>query len=391
MTETSDMNNRGLSVPLRVAACVLSAIGALVFNAFPLFLGALAEQFDLGDEQMGLLGSSYLGGFALVSFCALWWLGRLRVRYLAMIAYGVILSSLLAFLLVSSQHLSYAMACLGGGCVVLFIIGLELLAHDRDPDRAFGLKLCAEMLLAGVVMYVMTGYVLSQFGYRGFVFGCLILFAATAVFIWPLPNKRLVASTATNGGESGAAVWMAALALFLRFAVFSALWGFMERIGQVMAGESEALGAILSLSILAGLLGALLGAAVGSRFGHTKPLMLCFALLLLCLLAMQLWTGLGLFVTVACLINALLQLCVIYQMGLVVACDSSGKFTVFIAFILAAGGAVGPGVAGSLIEASGFSALYGLLAAVTLISAALTLLASGHKKKRYTAAADCLN
>lgn len=61
---------RGFPKSLILSACLLSAIGALVFNAFPVFLSILAENYQLTDEKMGLLGSTYLDGFAWLSFSA---------------------------------------------------------------------------------------------------------------------------------------------------------------------------------------------------------------------------------------------------------------------------------------------------------------------------------
>jgi len=73
-----------------VAACMISGVGALVFNAFPLFLSVTANQFGLNDTQLGLLGTTYLGGFAVVALFAPIWMPRIEWRSIAVVA-GVLI------------------------------------------------------------------------------------------------------------------------------------------------------------------------------------------------------------------------------------------------------------------------------------------------------------
>jgi hypothetical protein len=52
-------------------------------------------------------------------------------------------------------------------------------------------------------------------------------------------------------------------------------------------------------------------------------------------------------------------------MGLVTDLDTSGRYTVIIAFVLCLGGAAGPGVLGAAIQNSGFRSAYWLAIAGT--------------------------
>lgn len=239
------------------------------------------------------------------------------------------------------------------------------------------------MLLAGVLMFLMTSFVLSAFGYYGFVIGVLLVYGLTALAVAGLPSEVISiepeeARVPDSTGNGSA--WIAALALFIQFGVFSALWGFMERIGNEMGVSDSAVGNILSLSVIVAIAGAMIGAGVGNRFGQVKPLLVAFALTLISVFCLRYGSGTLLFLVTSCAINVLLQVCVIYQMGLVVVKDNSGKLTVMIAFILAAGGAVGPGVAGTIIEFSGYSTMYFVLGAAIVLSAILTVFAGSNLK-----------
>lgn len=360
------------------AACILSAAGALVFNAFPLFLTALAEQFALNDEQLGILGSAYLSGFALVALFSVIWMSRVSWRRTGWLAYAMIAAGVVGFSLAESvSHLITAMIILGIGSGVIFTIALGIMAASKDPDRAYGFKLSTEMLLAAVLMFGMTTLVINKFGYTGFIIAIAAIYMLTSLSIYWLPASNFLAveeqqTTLSTMTHNTLPVWMAVVALFIQFAAFSGLWGFMGRIGEVNGLNEEDIGALLSLSVLAGLAGAILGAWLGNRVGQLKPMLMIFSLTIAtCLLLINnqsIWS----FAVATCLINALLQLAVIYQMGLVTALDSSGKFTVMLAFILASGGAVGPILMGMLIENHSLDHAYLAAIIATLCSILLT-------------------
>lgn len=360
------------------AACILSAAGALVFNAFPLFLTALAEQFALNDEQLGILGSAYLSGFALVALFSVIWMSRVSWRRTGWLAYAMIAAGVVGFSLAESvSHLITAMIILGIGSGVIFTIALGIMAASKDPDRAYGFKLSTEMLLAAVLMFGMTTLVINKFGYTGFIIAIAAIYILTSLSIYWLPTSNFLAveeqqTTHSTMTHNTLPVWMAVVALFIQFAAFSGLWGFMGRIGEANGLNEEDIGALLSLSVLAGLAGAMLGAWLGNRAGQLKPMLVIFSLTIATCLLLMNNQGIWSFAVATCLINALLQLAVIYQMGLVTALDSSGKFTVMLAFILASGGAVGPILMGMLIENHSLDQAYLAAIIATLCSILLT-------------------
>lgn len=369
------------------AACILSAAGALVFNAFPLFLGNIAGEFGFNDEQLGLLGSAYLGGFALIALFAPLWMSRLPWRISGSAAYGLILLACIALKLAPAEKIHIAMVILGVGSGTIFTIALGVLSAARDPDRAYGWKLVAEMTTAGVLMWLMTSIVVDTFGYQGFIIGTVALYGISAFSIFTLPDNFLAQAGSHQGKQITESsfnipAFLATVALFFQFGTFSGLWGFMERIGESNGVNSDAIGSILSLSLLTGLGGAFICVVIGQRFGHRRPILIALVLTLACILLLYLIPGNLAFAIAACAINALLQFLVATQMALVTVKDNSGRYTVMMAFILAAGGAIGPGVLGSVIETLGLVFGYIWATGFTLTAMALTLAATRGEREQ---------
>ena len=336
------------------AACILSAAGALVFNAFPLFLSTIADHWKLSDEQLGLLGTSFLSGFAITSLAANYWMVRFKWKITGFLSYLLIGVGIVGFSKISNNFIVFgSMALFGVGSGTIFTIAIGVLSRAINVDRAYGLKTSAEMLVASILLYVMTSIVIARFGFQGFVYGSLIIYCASAVSVLLLPSnfmKREKVSTDNEKGKltrgNNPAGWLSAIALFIQIAAFAGLWGFMERIGVNNGLSPNTIGKILSLSVVFGLGGALLASVLGNRYGQAKPLSIALIITFFTVLLLAGTKGAITFAIAACAINALLQICVIYLMALVTIADQTGNFTLMIAFILSSSGAVGPGCCG---------------------------------------------
>ncbi len=363
-----------------LAACITSAVGSLVFNAFPLFLSATADQYGLNLEQIGWLASIYLIGFAAITLVAPVWMNLSEWRLSGMVSSVLMVGAVVSWGFTDNVTLVYAAYCvLGAGAGMVFTIGLTILARARDPESAFGVKLMWEMGLAGLVMFLMTKWIITAYGFTGFVIGTAIAYVACMAFVKNLPDnflkreRGLDEERAVNERINPLPAWVAIVALFIQFAAFSALWGFMEAIGDANGLSNETIGTILTFSIVAGFAGASLAAWLGNRYGHIWPLNagLVFAAVAVVLLAFE--TGAAVYVFSACVINGMLQYTIAYQMGLVAHNDFSGRIGVMIPFILASSASVGPPIAGTIAEAQGFTLVYWGFVAVTAVTILLSV------------------
>ena len=76
------------------AACTVSAAGGLLFNVMPALLAAAAARFSLGDAAVGMVGSSFLAGFAVTAATSNQWIGRFDWRALVGVGTAVSVAGL---------------------------------------------------------------------------------------------------------------------------------------------------------------------------------------------------------------------------------------------------------------------------------------------------------
>lgn len=361
------------------AACFLSAAGALVFNAFPQVLTAIAIRFQLGEAQVGSLISAYMGAFALLALFAPLWMKILPYKPTAIVAYIALGIGVMVLQQGSQDLVTTGMFIMGLGASVLFTIGVGVISAARDPDRSFGFKLIAEMMLGALLIFVVAGLVAKQFGYSGFIYGFLFLYALTMPAIFLLPNKVNTAENELlNKDEMSHFNWQAlfsAFALFLFFGAYTAVWGFAGHIGIEQGLSESQISTVLTFALLTGLAGALFCAWLGQRIGHLKPLVLGMAFMFLCFIGLIYSVGVLFFSVAVCLINGLLQFVVAYQMGLLAMVDHSGRYTSLIAFILASSAALCGELMGYFIESQGVVNAILIAALVVIVSMVFTVVA----------------
>jgi len=365
------------------SACLLSSAGALVFNAFPQVLTAIAIRFQLGESQVGSLISAYMGAFALLALFAPLWMKALPWKPTAIVAYIVLGIGVVVLQQGDIDHVGTGMFIMGLGASVLFTISVGVISAARDPDRGFGLKLTAEMLLGAVLIFIVAKLVAEQFGYSGFIYGLMILYALTVPAILWLPNEAGLAENELLDQSSNkvtTAIFnrqalLAAISLFIFFGAYTSIWSFAGHIG-IEQGLSEAqISTVLTFALLTGLLGALFCAWLGQRVGHLKPLLLGMTLMNVCFFSLIYSQGLIYFAIAVCCINGLLQFVAAYQMGLLAMVDHSGRYTAMIAFILASSAALSGDLMGSLIESEGLAKAILVAIIAVIVSMILTVLA----------------
>ena len=370
-----------------IAACSVGATAAIVFNIFPIFMGEIAKQFAFNEVQMGYIGSAYLGGFAIPALFATYWIPRLRWKASITASLVVIAICLACLDLTSNGKIAYVIiALLGVANSINYSITLVIVSRHANPDRAFGFKLATEMSLATLVMYLMTDIIISDYGFAGFVYGMIVVYLLCCVpFLLLLPNYTPLADEADiqAAGQSVVSqvfsraaipVWLASTALFIQFGTLAALWGFSESIAAAAGIDDAVIGTRLTYAVFCGIIGAGAVAWLGNRLGTVQPLIAGFMVII----GMVTWvsqdTSLVVITIFMCITSAMIQYTAAYLMGYIADLDIREKFTPMIPFILACSGAVGPGVAGAMIEESGsFQSVYQLAISITVVSALLIL------------------
>ena len=366
-----DVNNPGAIV----AACLLSAVGTLVFNLMPLFLGSAAESLGFNDQQVGFVASVYLGGFTLTSFSAVFWSRNVGWHKACLVAIVVAVISYLGCLF-WPDYLTILILISLAGCAkgALFAISLCSLGDTRIPDRAFGLALLAQVALGALGLFLLP-YVVRGWGFNSILVALIIVTALVVGLLRWLPNHGLKEEAALQSRKSANAfpVFVGLAGLLLMMTGLTGVWAFLERVGTAGALETSAIGTVLSLTLVAGAVAALLVSWLGDRFGRAIPLFLGTAVMLVAIAFLAGKISLLAFAIGGVLLMGGWTAVYAYQMAAISAADTSGKFVPLIAAAAGLGSALGPGVAGSLISGEDFTNVYLLGAGCLLASLVLFL------------------
>ena len=194
------------------------------------------------------------------------------------------------------------------------------------------------------------------------------------------------ARTARSGPAASLARKLCAVLAVLTFYIsLSAVWTF---IGGIAAGAGLSpahSGQVLAVATLLGIVGAGAAALIGARFGGGRLIVLGYALLLA---SVALLTGQPLllrFALAALLFKFTWTFVLPFILARVAGLDNDGKLMNGINLVIGGGMAIGPTLAGSLIESSGgFNALLFGALGCALLSLLLISLASPRAPRRIT-------
>jgi cytochrome P450/predicted MFS family arabinose efflux permease len=371
--------------PRRVlaAASAVSSAGALLFNVMPALLVLAASRFSLDTSQMGAVGSSFLAGFAAVATTSNMWISRFNWRSVVKDAIAVAVAGLAACAIASSYvALLAALFLSGAGLGVLYTICIAIVSESHVPDRAFGIKLTAEVSLAIVAMLLLSSPIMMGWGFPGAMLALSAIVGVVALSGLPnIPERHALTPPAQRfgmvrrGGSALASLlrdwapWSGLTALLISFAGFAALWAYLDQIAPSFGISDKSAADALMVALVVNGASGLAAAFIGDRFGRAKPLAAGLLLAILGAVVLQWGHGFGSYLLAAVLIIGVWNFPMAYQMGMIASSDARGHVAVLMPAALAIGGAVGPMAAGLLLlDARGYLPLYALFTGATAIS-----------------------
>ncbi len=356
MTEKPSTTSIDVNQPAAIlAACLLSAIGVLVFNIMPLFLGSAAESLNFDEQQLGFIASSYLGGFTLASFSAVFWARRVNWRKACLPGIVVGMAAYSACLGTSDYSLILLLLfCAGCAMGSFFAISLCSLGDTRIPDRAFGFAVLCQ-LGSGALGLILLPSLSQRWGFDAILVAMAGVTALVVVLLRWLPAhgaKEEAVSTAQEGGRLFP-VFVGLAGMLLLMTGMTGVWAFLERLGAIGGLEAGAIGSVLSATMVAGGIAALLVSCFGDRFGRAVPFLFGTLVMLVGIWFLSGQVSLVAFAAGGILLMGGWTFVYPYQMAAISTADSSGRFVPLIAAASGLGSALGPGVAGLLITDDG--------------------------------------
>ncbi|MEE4376512.1 MAG: MFS transporter [Candidatus Competibacteraceae bacterium] len=362
-----------------IAALWLGIAGSAMFNLSPIFLASLSDAFQLTNRQIGLLAGIEIGGFAVASFSAPYWIFKLGYRKAAFTGVSsLIVGNLLSLLASNPTELVIARLLTGlCGDGPTYITAILILGARLDPTRAFGMLTFSNMCFTGIALMLLP-LVLVQSSWIALPCFLAMLGGAGLFAVRWLP-VHLVAAAAGRVRTTTTPSWcgFAALAGIFFFCIdLGAIWAFAERIGQSIGLDLQSVGFYLGLSMPFQALGSLLAAVIGTTYGRVIPLLA--ALLGQMLALMLLWDGGSewLFFTAIALWGCSWNFGFNYQLGQLADLPDGKHWLVLAPGGQATGIALGPSFTGLLLIGNDYHQIILLAGACVLLGLGLALAVS---------------
>ncbi len=369
------------------AACAVSAASGLLLNVMPALLSAAASRFSLTATQVGVVGSSFLAGFALVTATSNQWIARFNWRAVAACGAAVSVAGVAGCAFVRSYaSLVAVLTAAGFGMGLIATVSTAVVAENHQPDQAFGIKLAGDVFLAVVALIALTAFT-TRWGFPGIALTLAAILGLALLCGLPgIPPHRAIAPPAERlepvrrleGKVSFVrdwAQWIGLAALFISISGLSALWAFLSQIAPSFGVNGQTAATALTAGLVGSGLAGLAAAAVGDRFGRVKPLSAGIALVTLGIASLQWGHDEVAYIAGVLLFVGIWNFPLAYQMGMIASSDPDGRAAVLMPAAVAIGSAVGPVLGGVMLSnGHGYRPLYAFSTLASAVSLGLFIL-----------------
>ena len=367
-----------------IAACLLSALGAMVYNILPMFLGVAQDARGYTDQQLGFITSAYFFGFSVVTISAFFWIRKVNWKHASIVAACLVIAGLLAS--VGFVRYGLFMLCVfvvGSGSSALYGIATTMLGDTHNAARSFGLKIGMEAGLGSVLFFLLPPLVITRWGFDGMLYaGALVAMLLTVSIFW-LPargvkgqeSSEAALSMSWNDVTAQLPLWVCLLGIFVFFGGVSSIWAFLERLGNDAGYSSAAISTALSLALIGAMAGSFLAAGVGNRYRLAPPLVIAACVYLAAMALLAFSSSVMPFTVAALLFAGAFGFALPFMVTIVSDLDTGGRFIVLTVPALALGGIAGPAIAGMLKTGSDYFPIIIYASATIIVSVVLFLYA----------------
>lgn len=361
---------------LLAAIVLFGAITPTILMTAPAIAAQLATQWHLSPSQIGDLFSTELGAMSLATLPAFWWLKRINWRRAAALAGVIFIAANLLSIWAEDYSTLLALrfcSALAGGS--LMIVCLSSAASTANPSRVYGLWVMGQLVVGAIGLSILP----RLFEHYGLGACYLILALLMALFL-PLaryfPQGAPVA--ASNAEKSTrASTWKVSLGILgiLTFYIsLSGVWTFIGAISANAGISAESSGEVLAIATLMGIVGAGCASLIGDRLPRPLLLLLGYGLMAGSVLLLLDQPPLARLALAALAFKFTWTFILPLILASLAELDRSGKLMNASNLVIGGGLAIGPTVAGHLIEnTGGYQPLLVGAAAITLLSLVLIL------------------
>jgi predicted MFS family arabinose efflux permease len=274
-----------------------------------------------------------------------------------------------------------ATAVSGGAFAAIYGIGTTILSDTSNPARWFGLKIAAEASSGAILLLILPGTAIASYGFDGMILGMLlaILFLSPLLFLLPargiktheqeVQEYRLMDQQPESINHW--AIWSALIATLVFFSGVSAVWAFMERLGNSGGFDPGSIGILLAVALGFATLGSLAAAGIGKHYGNVHPFLLSLVVMAAGLAFLVDSSSMTIYSVGCCLFALAFGAGLPFAVAEIAELDVDGRYVILSVPAIGMGAMVGPGTAGLLYTGDSALLVLSLVALTMMIAAAL--------------------
>lgn len=357
-----------------IALVAFAAITPMALLVAPALAAQLGAELGVGPSQIGTYFFVENGAFSAASLLGLFWLGRVNVHVVGMIALAVfVIGNLATALLLSDYTTLLLLRALTGTLMVLSMVS----AQDADnPERVFGYWVVGQ-LVAGAIGLAVLPHLFAGFGLKSFylVLGILALLLAPLYRGFRAPAaSKLPGARSAPGSRFVLLAILAAAAILAFYIAIGGVWTFASMAAEQAGLQPAGIGNILATATLFGIAGALIASFLGGRVARRLMLLLGYAILVLSVVALALLKGGASYIAAICAFKFAWTFVLPFIIAEVASRDPSGRLVASTTMIIGTGLSLGPLFAGTMLDAAWSLQAVFAAAACGLLSFACLLL-----------------
>ena len=335
--------------------CLL-VMGPMFFLILPLYVGALIDHLGFSIQQVGTLTSIELGGAALASIVAVFWIRLLSWRVIGLsTAVGLLLCNVVSALAGGSyESLIIIRVCAGFCAGSMTSVAIVALGDTEKIDRNFAWGIVSQLTVSALLFFVLPIPV-ETWGVNAMysVLATCAVIGMCGALLLPATDRNNEKIKFTLKGVHKPLLGLLGGTAF--FIANGAVWAFIERIGISSGLSNTFIGSTLGLSVLAGIVGAFMASLIADRINRFWPMCIAMTGQLVCLLFLVGKLSTTTYFIAVIIYQVCWNLWIPYQMSVVAAVDINGRFIVLITFFQALGIALGPLLAVQFLTGSDYS------------------------------------
>lgn len=259
-----------------IAGIILYCLAPIGMSLLPLLVGAATETFALSEKQAGWLATADYAGIAVAAIMVSTIIRKVSWRLLAGIALvPLVFINLFSITITDFSTLVLARFLTEFGTGIIFSLAIVLIGDTRSPGRNYAVGIGLTIALSTLFFLVLPNLIDA--------YGMQVIFqthAALSLLIMPaliwIPNtvQKAENNQLQRIDREGL---IKLISIFVAFSLFTAaegaIWAYLETLGNQSGFSDQAVGRILAVTQIAGVVAALFAAWLSTRIGRSWPML----------------------------------------------------------------------------------------------------------------------